>query len=232
MIENSLTVARRSFLSRLGVGATVLGAGTAGLLPAQADAAAMGFQPARHAIDDWLDAPKGAHRMVIDSSTAEGGGSAMLYATNFFTANKAGYNLDTPAIAVVVVLRHFATVFAYTDAMWAKYGAAFSEIANFKDPKTNTVPTTNLYNAQGYGVMLTNFGNTISSLVEKKVQFAVCNVATRFFAGAIADKMKGNADMIYQELASNLIPNAHLVAAGVLGASRAQERGYTFLFAG
>jgi len=28
----------------------------------------------------------------------------------------------------------------------------------------------------------------------------------------------------------NLIPNAHMVAAGVLGVSRAQERGYTFSF--
>jgi intracellular sulfur oxidation DsrE/DsrF family protein len=232
MIENSLPVARRSFLSRIGLGATVLGAGTAGLLPAGAQAAAAGFQPARHATDDWLDEPKGAHRMVIDSSTADGGGSAMLYATNFFTANKAGYNLDAPAIAVVVVLRHFATAFAYNDAIWAKYGAAFSEIVNFKDPKTKSAPTTNLYNAEGYGLTLTNFGNTISSLVQKKVQFAVCNVATRFFAGAIAEKTKGNADAVYQELASNLIPNAHMVAAGVLGTSRAQERGYTFLYAG
>jgi len=187
------------------------------LLPAHAEAATKGFQPARHAIDDWLDAPKGGHRMVIDSSTADGGGSALLYAANFFNANKAGYNLDPSGVAVVVVLRHFSTPFAYTDAMWAKYGAIFSEIGNFKDPKNKTVPATNLYDKDGYGVMLTNFGNTISSLVEKKVQFAVCNVATRFFAGVIADKINGDAETIYRELASNLVPNAHMVAAGVLG---------------
>lgn len=232
MVEKFLPVARRSFLSRFGAGAAVLGAGTAGLLPTRAEAAAAGFQPTRHAADDWLDAPKGGHRMVIDSSTADGGGSALLYATNFFTANKAGYNLDPPAIAVVVVLRHFSTPFAYTDATWAKYGAAFSEITNFKDPKSKAAPTTNLYNSGEYGLTLTNFGNTISSLVQKNVQFAVCNVATRFFAGVIADKTKGNADSVYQELASNMIPNAHIVAAGVLGVSRAQERGYTFLYAG
>jgi intracellular sulfur oxidation DsrE/DsrF family protein len=210
----------------------MLGAATAGLLPAHAEAAAAGFQPARHATDDWLDAPTGGHRMVVDSSTADGGGSALLYAANFFAANKAGYNLDPSAIAVVVVLRHFSTPFAYSDAIWAKYGAAFSEIINFKDPKSKAAPTTNLYNSGEYGLTLTNFGNTISSLVQKNVQFGVCNVATRFFAGVIADKTKGNADAIYQDLASNMIPNAHMVAAGVLAANRAQERGYTFLYAG
>lgn len=232
MIEKSSPVARRSFLSRFGAGSAILGAGMAGLLPAHAKAASAGFQPARHAIDDWLDAPKGGHRMVIDSSTADGGGSALLYATNFFTANKAGYNLDAPAVAVVVVFRHFSTPFAYNDAIWAKYGAVFSEITGFKDPKSKAVPAKNLYDADEYGLALTNFGNTISSLTQKNVQFAVCNVATRFFAGVIADKTKGNAEAVYQELASNMIPNAHMVAAGVLGVSRAQERGYTFLFAG
>jgi intracellular sulfur oxidation DsrE/DsrF family protein len=232
MLEKSSPAARRSFLSRFGAGVVVVGAATAGLLPARAQAAAAGYQPARHAPDDWLDAPKGSHRMVIDSSTPDGGGSALLYAANFFTANKAGYNLDPPAIAVVVVLRHFSTPFAYNDAIWAKYGTLFSEMTNFKDPKSKAAPTTNLYNSGEYGLALTNFGNTISSLVQKNVQFAVCNVATRFFAGGIADKNKGNAEAVYQELASNLIPNAHMVAAGVLGTSRAQERGYTFLYAG
>jgi len=225
-------VARRSLLSLFGAGTAALGAGMGALLPAQAEAATKGFQPARHATDDWLDAPKGGHRMVIDSSTAEGGGSALLYAANFFNANKAGYNLDPSGVAVVVVLRHFSTPFAYNDAIWAKYGAVFSEIANFKDPKSKAIPAVNLYDVEGYGVTLTNFGNTISSLVEKKVQFAVCNIGTRFFAGAIVEKIGGNAETIYQELASNLIPNAHLMAAGVLGVSRAQERGYTLLYAG
>jgi len=130
MLEKS--VARRSLLSRFGAGAAVLGAGTAGLLPARAEAAAAGFQPRRHNEDAWLDTPKGGHRFMIDSSTAEGGGSALLYASNTFAANKAGYNVDPLDLAVVVVLRHFSTPFAYTDAIWAKYGAAFSEIAPAK----------------------------------------------------------------------------------------------------
>lgn len=231
MVERLSPVARRSFLSRLGTGAAALGAAVAVAPPAQAQTG-NGFQPRRHNEDAWLDAPKGGHRIVIDSSTPDGGGSALLYAANNFAANKAGYNLDPPDVAVVVVLRHFSTPFGYTDAIWSKYGAAFSELINFKDPKTKAAPMTNLFYSADYGLMLTNFGNTIPSLVQKNVQFAICNVATRFFAGALADKTKGDADAIYRELAANLIPNAHMAAAGVLAVNRAQEHGYSFLYAG
>ena len=91
---------------------------------------------------------------------------------------------------------------------------------------------TNLYNSGDYGLTLPNFGNTIPSLVQKNVQFAICNMATRFVAGAIAGNIKGNADTIYQELSTSLIPNSHLVAAGVVAVNRAQEHGYSLLSAG
>jgi intracellular sulfur oxidation DsrE/DsrF family protein len=91
---------------------------------------------------------------------------------------------------------------------------------------------TNLYNSGDYGLTLTNFGNTIPSLVQKNVQFAICNMATRFIAGVIAGNIKGDADAIYQELSTGLIPNSHLVAAGVVAVNRAQEHGYSLLSAG
>ena len=116
MVDKFSPVARRSFLSRFGAGAAVLGAGMAVALPAQAQNGG-GFQARRHNEDAWLDAPKGGHRVVIDSSTADGGGAALLYAANTFAANKAGYSLDPPDLAVVVVLRHLSTPFGYTDAI-------------------------------------------------------------------------------------------------------------------
>src|SRR5467141_3468040 len=98
--------ARRSFLSRLGTGATTLGA-TIGLgAVAQAQTPRGGFQPARHALDNWLDQLKGNHRFVFDTTTVDAAGAALLYANNFYTANKAGYNLEPSNLAIVIVLRH------------------------------------------------------------------------------------------------------------------------------
>ena len=40
----------------------------------------------------------------------------------------------------------------------------------------------------------------------------------------------GNVDAIVKELTSNLVPNGHMVPAGIVAVSRAQERGYTFAY--
>jgi uncharacterized protein (DUF927 family) len=99
----------------------------------------------------------------------------------------------------------------------------------FTDPKTKQAPSTNLLNAAGYGMQLTNLGNTIDSVTRRGTRFAVCDMATHFFAGQVAMMTKGNADAIYKELVANLIPNSHMVAAGVLAVNRAQEYGFTLL---
>jgi intracellular sulfur oxidation DsrE/DsrF family protein len=58
---------------------------------------------------------------------------------------------------------------------------------------------------------------------------AVCSVATKNFAGAIAQAVGGNAADINAELIANLQSNARMVPAGIVATSRAQERGYTLV---
>jgi hypothetical protein len=218
--------ARRSFVSGLGaaVAAFAVGSGTAG-----AQTSSTRFQPARHAQDAWLDAVPGKHRTFIDAATPRGAGEAVLYANNLYESNKTGYSLPEKDVVVVACFRHFATPFAYTDAIWAKYGKQFSTMIEFTDPKTKQPPSTNLLNAAGYGMQLTNLGNTIDSVIKRGTRFAVCDMATHFFAAQLAMMTKGNADAIYKELVANKIPNSYMVAAGVLAVNRAQEYGYTLL---
>jgi len=188
------------------------------------------YQPARHAQDAWLDALPGRHRTFIDAATVAGAGQALLYANNLYEANKAGYQLTDKDIAIVVCYRHFATAFAFNDAIWAKYGAVMSGALEFTDPKTKAAPTTNLYKSSpDFGMALQNFGNTIDAVSKRGTQFAVCDVATHFFAGVIAMATGGMPDAVYNELKANLIPNSHMVAAGVVGVNRAQEYDYTLL---
>jgi len=198
---------------------------------ARAQAPARQFQPLTHDADAWLETVKGRHRTFIDASTASGAGEAMLYANNLYVANRAGYALAERDIAVVVCLRHFATAFAFNDTVWAKYGTPMSSMLHFTDPKTKQPPSTNLLNSADYGMTLPNLGNTIESVVKRGTHFAVCDMATHFFAGELAKTAGGSAEAIYKELAANTIPNSHMVAAGVVAVNRAQERGYTLLTA-
>ena len=216
-------LARRSFLTGMGTGVTLLGTAAAMVAPASAEAQSVAeshFQPVRHSQDDWLDQIPGKHRCVFDTTAPEGASSAALYASNFFIANQSGYNLQNADLAVVIVLRHNSTPFAYNDSIWAKYGVPISQQAgNFVDPKTKAAPNINVYRTQ------------LEGLIQRGVHLAVCQMATRVFAGAIARSNGGNTDAINDELAANLLASSHAVAAGIVALNRAQERGYTFVHA-
>lgn len=176
-----------------------------------------------------MDSLPGKHRFVVDSTAAPGFGAALLYANNFFVANDTGYGLKDPDIAVIIVARHFATPYAYKDPVWAKYGAPMTTVTALNDPKTKQAPVINVYNVAGSD-SLPSLGTTIDTLVKRNVHFAVCQMATRFIAGMLAGS-GGNADAVYNELAGSLIPNSHMVAAGVVAVNRAQEKGYTLVTA-
>jgi len=218
---------RRSVMTGVGTAAAVLALGGR----SAAAQTAKGFQPARHPQDAWLDAATGKHRTFIDTATPKGAGEGILYANNLYEANKSGYTLPEKDISVAVCMRHFATPFAYNNAIWAKYGKSISMMIEFTDPKTKQAPATNLLFSADYGMTLPNFGTTIDSVVKRGTQFAVCDMATHFFAMQLAMMTKGNADAIYKELVANTIPNSHMVAAGVVAVNRAQEYGYTLLTA-
>jgi hypothetical protein len=217
---------RRSFLTRLGAGVTVAGGALASGVPLANAQSSSSFRPAMHAQDDWMDKIPGKHRLVLDATTPASFGAALAYANNFLTANKDGYGLTDQDGAVIIVARHFATTYAYNDAMWAKYGKAIPPMAGLDDPKTKQRPTINLYAAAGYND-LPSLGTTIPAVLQRGIHFAVCQMATQFFAGMLAQATGGTADAVYKELASNLVGNSHLAAAGIVAVNRAQERGYT-----
>jgi hypothetical protein len=227
----TMPLSRRSVMTGVGAAIGAAAAVVFGSKAAVAQTARAPFQPARHDQDAWLDTVPGKHRTFIDASTVSGAGEAILYASNLYDANASGYSLTDADIAVVVCLRHFATTFAYNDAIWAKYGKVFSGMLNFTDPKTKQPPATNLLNSPDYGMALSNFGRTIPAVTKRGTHFAVCDMATHFFSMQLATQTGGNADAIYKELAANLIGNSHLVPAGVVAVNRAQERGYTLLTA-
>jgi intracellular sulfur oxidation DsrE/DsrF family protein len=209
--------ARRTFLSSLAAG-LVLGATAGERANAQSpQSGSAAWQPARHAQDDWLDRLNGVHRFVIDTTTPAGFDAALLFANNYFTANRDGYGLTDGDLAVVLVARHDSTPFAYNDAMWAKYGASLTRRSGFLDPGTKQPPTTNIYRSR------------LDQLIKRGVHLAVCEMATRFLARTIAGA--SGADSAYAELTSNLAANAHMVPAGIVAVNRAQERGYSLAHA-
>jgi hypothetical protein len=220
--------ARRSFLARLGAAAAAFGFGSSAAAAQQGGASAAPaapsstpiWQPAREAKDDWFDQIPGKHRLIFDATSPEGVASAILYTNNFFTGNKNGYGLEPSEVAVVIVLRHRATQFAFSDEVWGKYGKVLSDTEKFTDPKSNAVPTANVYKSG------------LEGHIKRGVHLAVCDLSTNRLKNAIAKATEGKPEAIYKELTTTALGNSHFVAAGILALNRAQERGYAVAHAG
>jgi len=230
-------LARRSFVSRMGAGAAAFGAafGTGSWMQAQSPpnstAPASPWKPVSHPEDNWFDQPTAKHRFFLDTTSPEAFVQALLFARNFYTGNANGYGLGDADIAQIICARHRSTMFAFNDAMWAKYGATMSERANgFVDPKTKQAPTSNIYMAAGSGEGPANGGAGLEALLKRGVRLAVCSLATRGAATAIAQKSGAKVDDVFKELTEHLVPNGRMVPAGIVAVSRAQEHGYTFSY--
>jgi intracellular sulfur oxidation DsrE/DsrF family protein len=207
---------RRSFLTSLNARVVALAAMAAGgVAIAQGKSKTPArWEPARHEKDDWLDALPGKHRLIFDTTTAEGFGEALAFAGNFMRVNQSEYGLHDGDLAVIIVARHSSTMLGYNDAIWAKYGAAQTRV---KNPKTNQAPTVNIYRS------------SLESLFERGVQLAVCSSATHAIVDRLAPAVGGSAEAIYAEFIANLMPNSRLVPAGIVAVNRAQERGYSLV---
>ena len=225
--DNRSFSARRSFLSRLGGGFAALsaavGAGSATAL-AQGSSSG-GWQPARHAEDEWFDKVPGKHRTFLDAVSAHGVGEALHFASNIFTTSKSGYRLENNEVAIVVCLRHAATAFAFNDAFWSKYGASLP--SQPIDSKADAAaPTRNPYNAES------RRDETFDALIKLGVHFAVCDKSSQGLAGSIARKTDGKSDAVYKEMLASVIGNSHMVPSGIVAVGHAQEHGYAYAFCG
>lgn len=221
-----LTTARRLFLGRLG--ALVVGTTVANSFAAAQDLPAARWQPTRHAQDDWFDRLPGEHRFLFDTTTPEGMDLAIRFARNYYVANQQAYGLEDKDLAVVIVARHRSTSFGYNDRIWAKYGKQLSELAKFSDPTTKKPPTVNIYaTAGGESVQ----AGPLDALIKNGVRIAVCEMSTREIAGMIGSSIGVASDTIFTELGANLVNNARFVPAGIVAVNRAQERGYSFVYA-
>ncbi|MBL4580490.1 MAG: hypothetical protein JKY29_01615 [Gammaproteobacteria bacterium] len=220
---------RRKFLAGVGLAAATATVASTAQAASNNKSANNGFTPTRHDEDAWLDANSAGHRVFIDTSTSSGGITALNYASNIMFGHTEGYDDTVESdIATVICFRHGSTPLGYDDAMWAKYGAQFSQMLNLKDRNTDGPFRINPMNQNEQD--LGQRSNTIDSLIARGVSYAICRRATIAFSRRLASTTGGDAGTIFDELITNNIPNSRYVAAGVLAATRSQEYGYSLLY--
>jgi intracellular sulfur oxidation DsrE/DsrF family protein len=211
---------RRQLIAGLSTTAAAVALGTP---TANAQAGPAPFEPSRYAQDDWFGARPGKHRVVLDTVTAAGMADVLRFANNLFVGSKSGYNVEESDMTLVVCLRHLATSYAYTDALWAKYGRVLDRAEENGRSASAPPPTVNAYN--------TGDRLQLAALAKRGVLFMVCATASGALATRVAGA-DGNVDAVLKEFEAHFIPNARFVSAGVVGVIHAQERGYSYLHIG
>ena len=222
-------MARRLFLAGLGAGAGVVGASVVSSPASAAEGAADApWRPARHTQDDWYDKVPGVHRYLFDSSSGEGMGWALQFASNYYAANQNAYGLKDSDLAVIIVARHKSTSFAL-------------QRRDLGEVRQDHLRAIRVHGSENQGAsqdQCVRPGGRRRSrqakwmqLIKKGVQFAVCSMSTRGISTRIAKANGLEVDAVFKEITSNLIGNAHMVPAGILAVNRAQEHGYSFVYA-
>jgi intracellular sulfur oxidation DsrE/DsrF family protein len=171
----------------------------------------------------------GDHRVFIDTDSTAGAGNALRYATNILNAQASGYKGTDKDMAIIICLRHASTTLGFNDAMWAKYGSSLGSMMGrpaaapgpAPAPGAASPPAPPVKNAQT---------RAITDAAARGVHFAICDAATTLMSGMMARQAGATAEAVHAELVVNLVPNAHMVPAGVLALTRAQEYGYSFLY--
>jgi intracellular sulfur oxidation DsrE/DsrF family protein len=178
------------------------------------------LEPARHPQDAWFDELPSRHRAVFDTWLADHFNEAVAFAGNWLRVNKDEYGLAENDLGLVMVVRHGTGPFAFTQAIWTKYGKTFAARMSAADVKAHPNPTTNVH------------ADRLSALIKQGMHLAVCNLTTRAYSRTIAEEAGTDSEAVYKELTANTLGNAHFVPAGIVAVTRAQEHGFSLVSIG
>jgi len=222
---------RRQFLGKLTAGAATLG--MAGMMtPFQSLQAASVASSNPADPDAWFNKIKGKHRIVFDA-TRPHETFPFAWPRVFLLTNQATGSMADDC-GVVVVLRHDAIGYAFSNDIWAKYN--FGEVFKADDPATKKPATHNPFWMPAKGdFKVPGFGEIeigINQLQDSGVMFCVCGAAMTVFSAVVAAKMNMDAATVRKEWVAGILPGIMEVPSGVWAVGRAQEHGCTYCFAG
>ena len=240
--DHDFPTPRRQFIGELAASAATLAAvacapaAVATSASSQAPAPAAPPSPAAHGSippqsemkwdTTWMERITAKHKVVFDSPQINDGG-ALDMAAGYFGWVKDVFGTGDSDASVVVVLRHAAVPMLYTDAMWAKYDLGAE--TKTTDPNTKKPAKQNIFyrkfGKDGKPASDEESSASIATLTTRGVIFLGCDLATRRFASALAQKTKQEERAVYEELRRNVVPGATLMPTGIFATLLAQEAG-------
>ncbi|MGH7712804.1 MAG: hypothetical protein ACREOG_16055, partial [Gemmatimonadaceae bacterium] len=222
MIESSTPTPRRGFLGRL---AAVAAAAGVSAMPRAMHAESR----AEAAEDEWLNKLTAKYRQFFDSP-GHSDGLPLVHVLNYYNTLNAPYGVKDSEINTVFTLYGApasTTLFAFNDAMWAKYN--LGTILKFNDHKTKAPATRNVWRTdpEVAGLMVAPPAS-IEALQKRGAIFLLCNNALNIWAGLVAQANKAEQPAVLADLKANMLPGVILVPGMVVAIQQAQDKGIAY----
>ncbi len=223
MIESSTPTPRRGFLGRLAAVAAAAGVSS---VPRVMYAEPVSGAPVE---DEWLGKLKGKYRQFFDFP-AHADGLPLVHMLNYYNTLNTPYNVKDSEINTVGTFYgapNATTLFAFNDAMWAKY--KMGEALKFNDHKTSAPATRNVWRTDPsiMGLMVAPPAS-IEALQKRGAVFLLCNNALNLWAGMLAQANKADQAAVLADLKANMLPGVVLVPGMVVAIQKAQDAGIAY----
>lgn len=173
----------------------------------------------------WLKDVTAPHRQIFDAPQAETG-IALVHVMNYYDTYNTAFGVKDADIDAVLTFYGGSTFYGVNDAMWAKY--QIGDFIGAKDPDTGLPATRNLWRTKPVVLGLSLPQASIESLHARGTTMIVCNNALQIFSGLLAAKRGLRAEVVYEDLKANLLPQMQLVPAMVIAIEQATRAGLTY----
>lgn len=211
-------LARRGFLTRLSASAaSVVAIAT---MPSRLRAATVSTSLSWADPDAWIDRMRGTDRLVFHAHQHLQ--PAVVGARNILVNARDSYGVSESDNAVAIAAHGPAIGGLFRDEVWEsfKLGEVYNIVDETGKPAVRNPFLKPLPNAP--------LDATVPALIERGVQFVVCNVAVR----NLSRKIAGNSDpdALHGSLLAGLVAGAIVVPDVYVALSHAQQRGVSYLF--
>ena len=221
----ALRLSRRTFAA---AAVALVAAGALGAQPAAVSARrAVAATPAAPITpsDRWLDGLTSKHRQFFDGPTANGG-IMLVHILNYYDTLNETYKVKDADIDAVGTFYGATVFYGVNDAMWAKY--RIGEFVASIDPTAGKLGAENPWRTTPVVLGMSLPQASVETLLKRGATFILCNNALTIFSGVLAKARGLDADSVYNDLASNILPGVNLIPGMVVAIEQAHTANMSY----
>src|SRR4029453_10889953 len=172
----------------------------------------------------WLEGLTAKHKQFFDAP-APNGGIPLVHVMNYYDTYNKAFAVKDADIDAVLTFYGSTTFYGLNDAAWAK-----DQIGEFLETKDapRKPATANPWRAAPNILGMTLPQASIESLHKRGATLILCNNALTIFSALLAQKRGLDANVVYQDLKANILPEVDLVPGMVVAVEQAQRAGLSY----